>query len=146
MGATEIIPVPNGWNLEVSATAKRVYVAENMLGPGMGRYFVQYHRIPSTKTVRVIIFAGSTSEERMKALRVGSAIARGQHGVFLWVRRRMRNGKNWYFRTTVGTPIREAEEFERLTEQISDPIERELQSIIRAEFERRTAATDVSAR
>lgn len=105
----------NGWTVVERESVSRVYVSSNdLLNSQSGRYTARFYRIPSTRTVEIYHFDGTTAEEQHKSLVAGVAIARGKMLPLPWKRLRMKNGRNWYFSVTLGSPINEAEEFERL--------------------------------
>ena len=105
----------NGWTIVERESVSSVYVAaHDFINGRSGRYTARFYRIPSTRTVEIYHFVGTTAEEQNKSLIAGAAIANGKMMPLLWKRLRMKNGRNWYFSVTLGSPINEAEEFERL--------------------------------
>lgn len=105
----------NGWIITEHESARPVFVSENLHLPGgVGRYTALFFRIPAARRIEIHHHAGATAQDRSKSLIAGSLIARSKAPALPWTRRRMKNGHNWFFTVTLGTPIDEAEEFERL--------------------------------
>lgn len=108
--------VPNGWTIEEYESASNLWLGPDLLGNSqLGRYTARFRRVPSQRTVRIFHFQGTTPSDRHKSLTSGSAIARGKVPPLPWTRKRMKNGRNWYFTVLLGEPIQVAEEFARMT-------------------------------
>lgn len=118
--------LPNGWTVEEHNGKGRVYVREASAPAGvLARFYAAFHRVPSTKTVRVFYLQGSTPKERVDALRIAEQ-STGPHWnrwTHKWWKKRAKSGKYRYF-TTAGRPINIDEAFASLAEQIDTSIHR----------------------
>ncbi|MHA3723471.1 hypothetical protein ACXR2T_06290 [Leucobacter sp. HY1910] len=109
----------NGWTIEERDSSRSAFIGPDAIHDGYARFTARLVRIPSKKLVRVLHYLNTTDEEKARSLRSAAKIARGKARNLPWQRSRAKNSRAWVFGVTLGDHINEAQEFERISRELT---------------------------